>query len=437
MPGEAPSPKRLCSRSAPLRAPVAPVTAATPEQAACVRLVVESGQNVFISGSAGTGKSFVLREILKAMPAEGLYVTASTGIAALNVGGTTVHSFAGIGLAQGTVPEILADVRRKSQVVRRWRKARCLVIDEISMISGSLFDLLNTVAQTIRGNTEPFGGIQLVVVGDFLQLPPVNAGTEREYAFEAYTWPQTIQHTVILRTVMRQRGDERLIAVLEQLREGRITPLVTETLVECNRPLVYADGVLPTRLYCINKDVNAENLLELRKLPGESMFCQARDSGATTEQLDRETPAQAVIELKVGAQVVLICNLGAGGLVNGSRGVVSGFASSGVPVVAFANGVVCPIAPNTWTITTEGRRRSREQTPLKLAWAITIHRAQGMSLDRVQCVLGNAWAPSQCYVALSRVTSLAGLQLPLGFDPRRVHVCDRVLAFYQALSGAR
>ncbi|GAM21820.1 hypothetical protein SAMD00019534_049950 [Acytostelium subglobosum LB1] len=398
----------------------------TPEQERVVNLIVDGKKNVFFTGSAGTGKSFVLKHIvarLREKHEKAVYVTAATGIAAVNIGGVTLHSFAGIKMGHGTPEQLVSKILKSRIYTKRWTEAKVLVIDEISMVDAELFEKLDVIARTLKVNDKPFGGIQLVLCGDFFQLPPVVGS----YAFECEAWKRCVDECVQLTTVMRQK-EGVFVKVLNNLRRGYVTPEAIKVLQDCDRPLDISNGVLPTKLYSTNQHVDDENTKALEALEGEPTTFTSIDSGSEElkDNIERDCPAPQQLTLKVGAQVVLLRKLdGAKShLVNGSRGVVVDFvqvkpkkrmaqwykANTTMPVVLFNDGSKVTIKPLEWNIWSE-RRASRTQLPLKLAWALTIHRAQGMTLDKVECRLPKTFANGQGYVALSRVKTLDGLCL--------------------------
>eukprot|EP00873_Tetraselmis_striata_P007290 jgi/Tetstr1/427554/TSEL_017680.t1 len=410
------------------------------EQAAVLQLAVAKRHNIFLSGPAGTGKSFLLKHIqaglAATLSADRMHLTAPTGIAAVNIGGSTIHSFAGIGLGRGKPEVIISKVLQNSKTVRRWREAEVLILDEVSMVSADMFDLLDRVGKAARRSDAPFGGVQLILCGDFFQLGPVQHRAGREFAFESDAWPTAVHHHVVLSRVMRQKGDTALIDVLNEVRWGALSAASLTALGSCHRPLPNNNGILPTRLYCTNKDVDKENATELDRLPGETLLyrAEAAGGGPAADMLERSCPAPAELRLKRGAQVVLLKRLDAQ-LVNGSRGVVVGVEpDTNWPRVRFDNGAVRALEPARWTKFAGNEAASRTQIPLKLAWALTVHRAQGMTLDRVQCVVGDAFAAGQIYVALSRARSFAGLELR-GFNPAKVRASPKVIAFYRDRCG--
>ncbi len=472
------------------------------EQRRAAKRAIDQNHSLFITGSAGTGKSFLLRYIVQELKEKhgdaAVAVTASTGIAAVNLQGQTIHSFAGIGLANGggdanALNRVVQKVQRNIKTVERWLDAKVLVIDEVSMIDRSLFELLDLVAKRVRGNDAPFGGLQVVLVGDFLQLPPVpNKFSDREFCFQSPVWdalglglgsgkgevnvkagkakgegkevvsPLPANPNVVsLNKVVRQ-NDESFITLLNQLRVGRVDDHHLDLLNACsvkNKPLP-TDGIIPTKLYSINKDVDKENLDRLLELPSEAVEVKAVDiwaevpsdgsagKRALLETANRSIPA--MIQLKVGAQVMLLRNRNssegqgrgaskAKALVNGSRGVVTGFVESTtivgglVPRVCFDNGQEVVVGPVEYLSKGPGGdgQLVRMQVPLKLAWAVTIHKSQGTTLSRAELMLSNTFDFGQAYVALSRVTSMDGLWLTKPLNRTAVKANPLVLQYFK------
>ncbi|KAI5083683.1 hypothetical protein GOP47_0003426 [Adiantum capillus-veneris] len=427
---------------------------------------VACGKSVFITGSAGTGKSFLLKYIIRilkrTLPRNSVYVTASTGIAACALKGITLHAFAGIGLGSGSGSNLARRILRSKDPLKRWKEAAVLIIDEISMIDGQLFDKLEFVAQTVRTSKKCFGGIQLIVTGDFFQLPPINPSNMQKYfAFQADCWNSCFQMQVELEHVFRQ-SDSVFVKMLNEIRKGFHTSETLEKLEMCYRALPDdGTGIAPTRLYPLKIDVRQENMQELIALQTSIVTFVAVDS--QMDQLHRFAFSgirlEKELQLCVGAQVMLTKNLDTkGGLVNGSKGVVTGFQSqyktfgdgskdekavksvshlvspSGYwPIVRF-DCRTTPIGPFREAVEDGGVEvASRVQVPLILAWALSVHKCQGMTLSKVQTDLSQAFDYGMVYVALSRVKDLDGLQL-VGYDPTRIKVHPEVIAFCDRLS---
>ncbi|KOG97292.1 DNA helicase PIF1 [Saccharomyces eubayanus] len=303
------------------------------EQESIIKLA-ENGHNIFYTGSAGTGKSILLREMIKIL--KGLYgrenvaVTASTGLAACNIGGITIHSFAGIGLGKGDADKLYKKVRRSRKHLRRWENIGALVVDEISMLDAELLDKLDFIARKIRKNHQPFGGIQLIFCGDFFQLPPVSKDPNRptKFAFESKAWKEGVKMTIMLQKVFRQRGDVKFIDMLNRMRLGNIDDETEREFKKLSRPLP-DDEIIPAELYSTRMEVERANNSRLSKLPGRVHVFNAIDGGALEdeelkERLLQNFLAPKELHLKVGAQVMMVKNVDAT-LVNGSLGKVIEF----------------------------------------------------------------------------------------------------------------
>ncbi|XP_062260741.1 ATP-dependent DNA helicase PIF1 [Platichthys flesus] len=409
------------------------------EQAAVLSAVL-SGKNVFFTGSAGTGKSFLLKRIMGSLPPKSTFATASTGVAASHIGGTTLHNFAGIG--SGSAPlEQCIELAQRPGVLPHWTTCRHLIIDEVSMVQAQFFDKLESVARSVKRSTEPFGGIQLIICGDFLQLPPVSKGKEKAiFCFQARCWRKVIQVNMEL-TEVRRQTDQTFISLLQAVRVGRVTEEVTAKLLKSAYHNIERDGILATRLCTHKDDVELTNDNKLQQLQGSVRVFEALDSDPSlVKTIDVHSPVNRLIQLKVGAQVMLTKNLDVSrGLVNGARGVVLAFESGkhGLPRVRFLCGVTEVLKQERWVFKSGGGiHLSRQQLPLKLAWAISIHKSQGMTLDCVEISLARVFESGQAYVALSRARSLEGLRV-MDFDPRVVRADPDVLVFYKKLRKER
>jgi len=424
-----------------------------------------AGTSFFLTGEAGTGKSWSLETIIEQLKANGteVAVTAATGLAASQIGGSTLHAFAGIGLGNDPIERLVASAKQE-RLRTRWSGVDTLIIDEVSMVDPVYWSKLQRVAQVARNNPrEPFGGLQVIAVGDFFQLPPVakpDHAQQARYCFETKAWQDTFHHVVNLTQVFRQK-DGRFVALLNRARRGRLTPDDVALLRNrLNVSFTAADGIEPTLLYPYNKKVQEENQAALKKLPSKPRLYRMKTGSTSvangTTRLDlpdadrkkpmtpveREAlklrnncPASQELLLKVGAQVMLLANLRPeAGLVNGSRGVVVGFDRHHYPVVRFAK-CRATIQAFMWkTRLGDYGHVWASQIPLKLAYAYTIHKAQGQSMDRVKLRLVKTFEAGQGYVALSRVRTLEGLCLT-GFNPEAIQVDPKVIAFYDALEN--
>ncbi|XP_067892471.1 ATP-dependent DNA helicase PIF1 [Heterodontus francisci] len=411
----------------------------TKEQSHVLGMILK-GKNIFFTGSAGTGKSFLLKRIVGALPPKSTYTTASTGVAACHIGGTTLHSFAGIGSGKAPLQQCV-ELAQRSGILRHWQSCKHLIIDEISMVEGEFFDKLEAVARIVRKCNEPFGGIQLIVCGDFLQLPPVTQNKEKyKFCFQAKSWQKCI-HVNMELTDVRRQTDKKFIAMLQAIRLGRCPEEVAVQLINTANQKIDQDGILATRLCTHKDDVELTNKQRLQQLTGELHTYEAVDSDPMFVQiLNTQCPVGQTLQLKKGAQVMLTKNLDVErGMVNGARGVVIGFEPGNKPLprVRFLCGVTETIKPERWMVKAlGGTYLTRHQLPLKLAWAISIHKSQGMSLDCVEISLSRVFESGQAYVALSRARSLEGLRV-MDFDRKVVHANTDVLRFYSRLKKER
>ncbi|EFJ23459.1 hypothetical protein SELMODRAFT_451567 [Selaginella moellendorffii] len=423
----------------------------SPEQLRVLEAVCNR-QSVFVTGSAGTGKSYILERAIQVLRTvyhpSAVYVTASTGIAACAIGGTTFHAFAGVGIGLSKKEQLVDMVMRSKEKKQRWLNAAALVIDEISMIDAELFDKVDFVGRAVRRSKERFGGLQLIVTGDFFQLPPVQKpGETKSFVFSAKCWKECFDLQMELTQVFRQ-SDREFVGMLNEIRRGECS-FATETRLKSCTSISTAPGIEPTRLYPRRADVDRENEQKLRSLnpSSKSVTFSAKDSGRT--QMLNGSRAEAEITLAIGAQVMLIKNLGTEqGLVNGARGIVVGFTApekselrispgGGLPVVRFNHSGSSEwiIRPEAWSVMEgEVEVAKRLQLPLILAWALSVHKCQGMTLDCVETDLSRTFEYGMVYVALSRVRSLHGLRL-LGFDPLKIRVHPEVVTFYDQLKG--
>ena len=338
---------------------------------------VRDGTNVFFTGAAGTGKTFLMRRIAQELKRlrgeERVFVTSSTGVSACVLSGSTLHWFSGLRLGRGSVADLLRDMC--SEATERWKITEVLLVDEISMLTGEFFDKVEQVARIVRGDRRPFGGVQVIACGDFFQLPPVFSERERTFCFEARCWNKVMQEQHVLQTCFRHK-DRDLLTLLADVRSGCLG-LEGKRLMQCIvRPRREFDN--PTMLFTHCKEAQDMNALELDKLPGQEVVFSASSYGRCAKTLEKSCPAVARLALKVGARVILLHNMDVSkGLCNGAGGsVVKFIARSGevVPVVAFSGENVL-VERHSWKLEQGGQLLARfTQTPLLLGWALTVHK---------------------------------------------------------------
>ena len=329
--------------------------------------------------------------------------------------------------------------------------ARYLIVDEISMVDGDFFDKLESVARAVKSSDKPFGGITLVLCGDFLQLPPISKdhGAKKKFCFQASTWTSCVGATVELKEIFRQ-SDQRFVQILQNLRYGRCTPEMAEVLrkTSANRLAVETTSsssdrsdaeIVATKLFTHNQDVDYTNQLHLKRLEKPLQTFDAVDSDAAhSKYISSLCPAAPTnIQLCVGAQVMLTKNLSVhSGLVNGARGVVTGFDRSGgaaLPKIRFLSGMEYVVKPEKFPVKLSSEDVAfRRQLPLKLAWAISVHKSQGMTLDNVEMSLSRVFESGQVYVALSRAKALESVRIT-DFDPACVRANHEVVSWYKSM----
>ncbi|TPX49418.1 hypothetical protein SeLEV6574_g01486 [Synchytrium endobioticum] len=462
-----------------------PFVGLSSEQRALVDTMHE-GKNVYFTGRAGTGKSHVLKAFITEAKEKQrrVAVTAPSGIAAVHIGGQTLHSYFSLWPSHLKQPEKLHVFLRQSN----WRISKydvdVVILDEASMVGPDVFNALHYLMLRLRSPrkrdlSKPFGGAQVVLCGDFYQLPPIDvtprneegitlsqkmeqlASQDTPYLFDSAAWSNLMinqMHVTELTKVFRQ-SDPHFIELLDEMRVGNLSAKSWNALDACRRPLP-VDGIIPTRLYAFRRPALHANFRCLEELPGPDVVFDAidhlprRDTPALPLGLANALKsshhwdvfqAEKTIPLRKGAQVILLKNLSiVDGLVNGARGVVIDFQTHTdskyssttpiqIPVVRFTNGKTFGIPYDDFEIEIDnGVILSRSQIPLKLGWALTIHKSQGMTLDRVELSMPVAFACGQAYVALSRVKNLSGLHLK-NFHPRAIVASRKVKRFYDDL----
>ncbi len=393
--------------------------------------MMKMGRNVFLTGPAGCGKTFLMNryiEYLKSCKIE-VAVTASTGIAATHLNGRTIHSWCGMGIEDRLTDDQIWALKEKEHLYRRVRRAKVLVIDEISMLNANRLDLADRICKAFRQDMRPFGGMQVIVCGDFFQLPPVKARAtdDGRLVTESMIWGPMHLNVCYLEEQHRQE-DQRFLKVLGDIRGNTVTE-ETRAVLGMRLHALTRWQVRPTKLYTHNAEVNEENIAELGKLRGGAIVFEMQSEGVPhlIETMKDGCLASAYLELKAGAVVMFVKNNYSKGYVNGTLGTVVHFEEeSGYPVVETLSGDTIVAQPEEWTIEDGAKVLALlRQVPLRLAWAITIHKSQGMSLDCAEMDLSKTFEYGMGYVALSRVRSLDGMKLT-GLNPMALQVKKEV-----------
>lgn len=422
--------------------------------------ILQTGANVFLTGEPGSGKTHTINAYVKWLRERGIEpaITASTGIAATHIGGTTIHSWAGIGVRDSLSPYDLDTIASSKRVIEHARGTNVLIIDEVSMLSRDVLSMVDVVLREVRGRDYPFGGMQVVLVGDFFQLPPVVRGQRREassesddveyddvpqapFAFTSIAWDALNPIVCYLHEQHRQ-SDDLFSKVLGALRKAETDESIREVLSARATALEDVPSDAP-RLYSHNANVDRLNDDRLGKIKGSghtyAMF--SRGPEHLVDNLKRGCLSPETLVLKEGAKVMFTKNDPAGAYVNGTLGVVGSFTQAGLPIVRTSAGKRIEVEATEWKMDDGGKTLARiSQLPLRLAWAITVHKSQGMTLDSAAIDLSQAFEYGQGYVALSRVRSLEGLHL-IGYNDRALEVHPQVhaqdLAFKKNSAAAR
>lgn len=385
--------------------------------------------NLFITGGAGTGKSFLINSLKEYYNGikenDSFIITSTTGLSALNINGQTIHSWAGLTPETDTnnVDLFVKSIQNNYSKLNNYLYTKTIVIDEISMLDGDTLDFLNEVIQKIRNNNQPFGGIQVILIGDFYQIPPVN---NSKFAFQSSIWDQLIDYTIILKEIYRQ-NDNQLTYILNKIRKGYINKKIIDKLNNCkfvNQNKIY------THLYPNKKDVLIKNLIELDKLKTNIIELNL-DIKFKKKKIEVNIPLniEETLKLKIGAFIMLTRNIDfSKKLVNGTQGIFKGITENKI-IFETLDGVNNYIHTHTWDF----ENYTIEQFPICLAWAITIHKSQGMGIEYLSIDIGkNVFEYGQAYVALSRSKTLEGLHIKK-FDKKSIKCNQNVKDFYTDL----
>jgi len=400
--------------------------------------ILKTGKNLFLTGSAGTGKTYILNEYILYLKSRKIYPTivAPTGIAASHLGGQTIHSYFSLGIRDEIDNNFIQNLLDKKYLQTRFSKLKVLIIDETSMVSPFVFSAMDTILQAFKKNTKPFGGIQVILSGDFFQLPPISRSKDgKRFAWQSPAWKALDLQTCYLEKKFRQ-NDDILISILDEIRSGQISSKTHEALnSRINYPLDIA--FKPTKLYTHNLDVDKINNDELDKLETQAHDFIYTSQGAKSniEKIFKSSMVQEKMILKKDAVVMFIKNNPEKGYINGTTGIVIDFSKDeNLPIVKLSNGYTVKVPLEDWSMENDKGTITAKvsQLPLKLAWAITIHKSQGITLDSAQIDLSKTFEVGQGYVALSPIKNIEGLKL-IGFndtalmvDPLILSIDDRI-----------
>jgi len=413
---------------------------------------MKSGKNVFLTGPGGSGKSFLIKYFIDWYKSEKeeddskIFITSTTGLSSILIDGITINRYSGIGIGDKDIETLYKKIIKMKNLKKRWCNTSVLIIDEISMMDADIFDKLEILAKRIRKNEEPFGGIQIILSGDFLQLPPVKS---TNFCFESFTWDMVINKVFYFDKIIRQ-DDINLQNVLNNIRVGIINEDVKNMLnSRLNKDLINESGIIPTLLFSKKNMVLQYNENELKKLIDNgnenykytsyyefSKNISEESKDFYIEMINSQYQVEDKLTFARSSQVMLTINLPELNLANGSRGIIIDFTKDNekrYPIVLFLNGKVLEIKPHEFIIDEDGDLIKKFQIPLILSWAITIHKAQGMTLEFVKTDIGNSiFEYGQVYVVLSRVKNIEGLSL-INIDYSKIKAHPKILKYYEKL----
>ncbi len=376
--------------------------------------ILKAGKNVYLTGAAGSGKTHILNEYINYLKYRGVAVsvTASTGIAATHLSGVTIHSWSGIGIKNTLSDYEIEALEQKEYLWKRFEKTKVLIIDEVSMLSPLLFDTIERVCRVMKRKDKPFGGMQVILSGDFFQLPPIVRGKSKiEFINKSNAWSNMNIHVCYLHEQFRQKDNE-LENILNEMRTGRVSDKSRDILMNQSDKKKIG-GIIPTQLYTHNVDVDTQNNKELERLPGKekTFLMESKGKSAVVIALKKSVLSPEKLCLKKDAIVMFVKNSFDNGYANGTLGIVEGF-DNYTPIVKTFSGNKIYVHSAEWTVEENSKIVAKiEQLPLRLAWAITVHKSQGMSLDAAEIDLSKSFVPGQGYVAISRLRTMKGLYL--------------------------
>ena len=396
--------------------------------------ILKTGQNVFLTGSAGTGKTHILNDFVLYLKSRKVIPTivAPTGVAASHLNGQTIHSYFSLGIRDSIDEGFISLLLDKKYLQTRFKKLKILIIDEISMVSPNIFSSIDKILRAFKQSNEPFGGIQVILSGDFFQLPPISRNRdEKRFAWQSPSWKELDLQTCYLEKKFRQ-DDNQLIFVLDEIRSGNVSQKSHDILNARLQKDLNIDFT-PTKLYTHNMDVDRINNDELKSIDDNAEVFKYTSEGAKSniEKLFKSALVQEELTLKKDAVVMFIKNNPEKYYINGTTGVVIDFSNDEqkLPIVKLSNGYIVKVEYEDWKIENDsGKIQAKiSQIPLKLAWAITIHKSQGMTLDAAQIDLSKTFEVGQGYVALSRIKNIEGLKL-MGFNDNALSVDPLILS---------
>jgi len=379
--------------------------------------ILKAGKNVFLTGSAGTGKTYLLNKYIEYLKIRKItpVVLAPTGIAASHINGMTIHSFFGLGIREEVDEGFVKFLVQQKFLQTRLGRLSVLIIDEVSMIPPELFRTIDKILRKFKGSSEPFGGVQLVLSGDFFQLPPISKSLKEEkFIWQTILWGSADLKVCYLSEKFRHE-DLSLINILDEIRGGCVSEKSMKVFRSCYRR-EFPNNFKVTRLYTHNADVDRINEEELDRMGGDLMIFDSEEDGTKKhrERIFKTSLVSSELKLKIGAAVIFVKNNYEKGYINGTLGKIVDFDEySGAPVVEIFSGRKIVARQEQWEVENDkGKIQATvRQIPLRLAWALTVHKSQGMTLDAAEIDLSKTFEVGQGYVALSRIKSIGGLRL--------------------------